>query len=226
MPKLLQRNLWKWMINMIVIAVAFEVILAMFYLVIGQEQENNIFFGYPGVMLIPYIYFLYGQNIPFMNENFYIAPYCYEERKAILKKYFRLHLLSIYTLTLIWYLLACCFTAAMGFSFHPLKIVYALIVQLCLIYDIHFINYYRPRLRFAILTVCSLFLGGGIMTGMLKDWSPSLGDYIIMAVIGTICVIPAIVLRVKYFEKMIDCHSSYEKSRQIAHGLIAARKTN
>ena len=38
MPKLLQRNLWKWMINMIVIAVAFEIILAMLYLVICHEQ--------------------------------------------------------------------------------------------------------------------------------------------------------------------------------------------
>ena len=98
------------------------------------------------------------------------------------------------------------------------KVVFAMIVEGYVYYQILFLGYYRPRLLLMIVALTTSLIGGGILTGIMEDPTMPLADYIIITVLGVICAVEVLVLRLKYYEQMIDCNSCYETSRKASRG--------
>lgn len=188
--------------------------------IIGGD-DINIFLHAPlGLMCVPFAQFIYSSsgNLLVMNDYFYIAPYSCDQRKALIGKYFRRQFLSGCALVIAWYIIAYFYTVATGEAIHPAKIVFAMIVQCCVYYQMLFLGYYRPRLLLMIVAFTTFLIGGGILTGIMEDPTMSLADYILMAVLGVICAAELLVLRLKYYEQMINCNSCYEASRKAGRG--------
>lgn len=217
MPKLLRKNLWKRMIEMMVLAV----VMALVWVAAGQilgSGKNGLYYN-TAVMCNPFVHFVYSNHPLVMNDYFYIAPYSCEQRKNIFKKYFCRQFLWGCIFTAAWNILFYSIIVETGGEIHPVKAVYVLIIQFCLLYEMIFVEYYRPRLVFVAVVFVSLIIGVGIMTAVLKNPTMSLADCIGMAVLGVICASSVIALRFKYFERMIDYHSKYETSRNAIRGL-------
>ena len=220
MPKLLQKSLWKYLTNMTIGIVGMILVWFLLDRIIGGD-DMNVFLHVPlGLMCVPFMQFIYSSsgNLLVMNDYFYIAPYSCEQRKTLFKKYFGRQFLSGCALAVAWYIFAYLYTVAAGESIHPAKIVFAVIVQSCVYYQILFLGYYRPRLLLMIVALTTFLIGGGILMGIMEDPTMSLADYIMMAVLGVICAAAVLVLRLKYYEQMIDCNSCYEASRKAGRG--------
>ena len=190
--------------------------------IIGRD-DINIFLHVPlGLMCVPFalVQFIYGSsgNLLVMNDYFYIAPYSCEQRKDLIKKYFVRQFLSGCALAVAWYVFTYLYTVAAGESIHPAKIVFAVIMQCCVYYQMLFLGYYRPRVLFLIVALTTFLIGGCVLTGIMEDPTMSLVDYILMAILGVICVAEVLVLRLKYYEQMIECNSCYEASRKAGRG--------
>ena len=216
MPKLLRKSLWKYLINMTIGTVGMILVCILLDWIIGRDGIN-IFLN--TLMCVPFIQFIYSSsgNLMVMDDHFYIAPYSCEQRKALFKKYFERQFLSGCALAASWYIFAYLYTVAAGESVHPAKIVFAVTVQGCVYYQILFLGYYRPHLLL-IVALAPLLIGDGILTGIMGDPTMSLADYIMMAVLGVIYAAAVLVLRLKYYEQMIDGNSCYEASRKADHG--------
>ncbi|MCM1037930.1 MAG: hypothetical protein NC434_01300 [Ruminococcus sp.] len=184
-----------------------------------SRDDSTIYVPF-GFMCVPFMQFIYSSsgNLLVMDDYFYIAPYSRKQRKALFEKYFRRQFLSGCALATAWYFCTYLYTAAAGASIHPAKIIFAMTVQCCVYYQMLFLGYYRPRLLTTIVALTTFLIGGGILTGMMEDPAMTLADYIMMAVLGVICAAAALVLRLKYYEQMIDCHSCYESSRKADRG--------
>lgn len=215
MPKLLQKSLWKYLINMTIGIVGMILVWILLDWIIGRD-DINIFLHVPlGLMCVPFMQFIYSSgNLPVMNDYFYIAPYSCEQRKALVEKYFGRQFLLGCALAIAWYIFTYLYTVAAGESIHPAKVVFAMIVQCCVYYQMLFLGYYRPRLLLMIAALITFLIGGGILTGIMEDPTMSLADYIMMAILGVICAAEVLVLRLKYYEQMIDSNSCYEASRK------------
>ena len=220
MPKLLQKSLWKYTISMTIGIVGMILVWILLDWIIGRD-DINIFLHVPlGLMCVSFVQFIYSSsgNLLVMNDYFYIAPYSCEQRKALIEKYFGRQFLSGCVLVIAWYIFTYLYTVAVGESIHPAKVVFAMIVEGCVYYQILFLGYYRPRLLFLIVALTTFLIGDGILTGIMEDPTMPLADYIIMTVLGVICAVEVLVLRLKYYEQMIDCNSCYEASRKASRG--------
>ena len=222
MPKLLQKNLWKYSINMAVGVMTAMLILFLLEWLIDRDSNEitNLFWVPLGFMYVPFVQFIIyssSGNLLVIDDYFYIAPYSNGQRKALLKKYFRRQFLSGCVFGAAWYIFVYCFTAV-GAYMHPAKVMFGMIVQGCVYYQILFLGYYRPRLLLMLVALTTFLMGGGILTGIMKDPTMSLADYILMTVLGVICAAAVLVLRLKYYEQMIDCNSCYEASRKSGRG--------
>lgn len=222
MPKLLQRNLWKYLINMAAAIAALT--LVSFLLAWFTDRDSNEvtdLLSFPlGFMCVPFVQSIIyngSGNLFVLDDYFYVAPYSDRLRKALLKKYFRRQFLSGCALGAVWYIFMYCFTAA-GACMHPAKVMFGMIVQGCVYYQILFAGYYRPHLLLMVVALVTFLLGGGILTGIMIDPILSLADYIVMAVLGVICAAAVLVLRFKYYEQMIDLNSRYEAGRSAGRG--------
>ena len=217
MPKLLRKKLWKRMTEMVVLAV----VMALAWVVADQifgSGKNGLYYT-TAVMCNPFVHFVYSNHPLVMNDYVYIAPYSYEQRKNIFKKYFYWQFLWGCVFTTAWNILFFSIIMETGGAIHPVKAIFVLIIQFCLLYEMIYVEYYRSRLLFVVVVFVSLIIGVGIMTAVLKNPKMSLADYIGMTVLGVICAGSVIALRLKYFERMIDCHSKYETSRNAIRGL-------
>ena len=214
MPKLLQKNLWRYLINMAV-AIAALTFVSFLLAWFTDRDSNEVvnFLSFPlGPMCVPFVQSIIcsgNGSLLAMEDYIYVAPYSNEQRKTLLKKYFRLQFLSGCVLGAVWYIFMYCFTSA-GACMHPAKVVFGMIVQGCVYYQILFAGYYRPHLLLMVVALAAFLLDGGILTGIMIDPELSLADCIIMAVLGVISMAAVLVLRFKYYEQMIDFNSRYE----------------
>lgn len=221
MPKLLQKSLWKYLISMT--AGIVTMMLAWLLLEWLIDKDSNVFASVLrspfGLMGVPFAQFIYSSsgNLPVMDDYFYVAPYSNGQRKVLLKKYFRCQFLSGCAFGAAWHIFMYCFTAS-GAYMHPAKVMFGMIVQGCVYYQILFLGYYRPRLMPVLAAITTFLMSGGILAGIMKDPTMSPADCIVMAVLGVICAAAVLVLRFKYYEQMIDCNSRYEASRNAGRG--------
>lgn len=222
MPKLLRKSLLKYLVSMTAgIAIMMLTWFLLEWLIDKDANAVTSVLSFPlGLMCVPFaqsIIYNSSGNLFVMDDYFYVAPYSNEQRKNLLKKYFRHQFLSGCVLGAAWYICMFCFTAS-GAYMHPAKVMFGMVVQGCVYYQILFAGYYRPHLMLMIMALTTFLLGGCILAGIIKDPTLSLTDCIVMAVLGVICVAAVLVIRFKYYEQMIDCYSRYEASRKAGRG--------
>lgn len=223
MPKLLRKNLWNWVFKMTITSAVcgISVVLVIWFMhwLLEVERDTQPHFNYIGVMCIPYVNFIFANNsLPIMDEHFYLAPHSSVQRKNLFKKFFRMQYFASCLVAVVWSVFVLCYAAVAGMSFHPVKAAFWLAVQLCILYEVLFLGYYLPHFMYAVMAVTSLIVGGAIVCAILDDPALSFVDSILMAVIGASCIVSVLVLCIKHFDKLLDCHSEYETSRKVQRG--------
>lgn len=222
MPKLLQISIWKKTLEIVRLFVIMMITMAVVSLLLTLFSDGELstpYHSFLGVASIPFLYYANSSRLPAISEYFYIAPYSRGQRKALIKKYFKQQYLVGCAFAVVWSVFVYCFAMVQGISLHPVKAAFGLAVQFCILYEILFLSYYRPRILFLVIEVVSLFIGGGL-TAMISftDQALSLADGIIMTALGILYAVPVIVLKCKHFEQLIDCYSRYEASRKVPRG--------
>ena len=218
MPKLLQKSLWEWTFKVAM----FAIIMASVWFVISQFIASftyELYFSLAGAICIPYALFIFSNSsFPVVNEYIYIVPFSCRQRKNLLRIYFWRQCLLGCILSLSWNIFIGYLVPNSELYPHPAKAVIVIMTQFCLIFELLFISYYRPRLRLSVVVMVLLTIGSALQSTSLKEPAMSVSDYIVMIILGSIHAVTFLVIRIKYFDKMLDCHSRYETSRNIPRG--------
>ena len=219
MPKLLQKSLWEWTFKVTM----FAIIMASVWFVISQfivtSFTNELYFSLAGSICIPYALFIFSNSsLPVVNEYIYIAPFSCRQRKNLLRTYFWRQCLLGCILSLSWSIFIGYIVPGSELFPHPAKAAFVAMTQFCLIFELLFISYYRPRLRLSVVVLILLTLGSALQSTSLKEPAMSVSDYIVMIILGSVHAATVLVIRIKYFDKMLTSHSRYETSRNLPRG--------
>ena len=220
MPKLLQKNLWEWTFKVAM----FAIIMASVWFVISQfivtSFTYELYFSLAGAICIPYALFIFSNtSFPVVNEYIYIAPFSCKQRKNLLRTYFWRQCLHGCILSLLWSIfVGYIISGRPEIILHPAKAAFVIMTQFCLIFELLFINYYRPRLWLSVVVMIVLTLGSALPSTSLKEPAMSGSDYVVMMILGVVHTVMVLVIRIKYFDKMLICHSRYETSRNLPRG--------
>lgn len=218
MPKLLQKSLWEWTFKVAM----FAIIMASVWFVISQFIESftyELYFSLAGAICIPYALFIFSNSsLPVVNEYIYIAPFSCRQRKNLLRTYFWRQCLLGCILSLSWSIFIGYIVPGSELFPHPAKAAFVAMTQFCLIFELLFISYYRPRLRLSVMVLILLTMGSPLQSTSLKEPAMSVSDYIVMIILGSVHAATVLVIRIKYFDKMLTSHSRYETSRNIPRG--------
>ena len=220
MPKLLQKSLWKWTLDV----AAFAIFMAITWFSVDwfaeKSDAHELFFSLSGAMCIPYALFITNNvSFPAANKYIYIAPFSCGQRKNLLRTYFWRQCLHGCILSLLWSIFVGYIVSEPELTLHPGKMVFMVMTQFCTIFELLFNHYYRPRMLLLVVVLVLLLIGDAIPLALLESPTMSWADYAAMIILGSFHAATVLVIRIKYFDKMLDCHSRYETSRNIPRGL-------
>lgn len=220
MPKLLQKSLWEWTFKVAMFAIIMASVWFVIDWLIGISAVNELFFSLAGAICIPYALFIFSNtSIPVVNEYIYIAPFSCGQRKNLLRTYFWRQFLHGCILSLLWNIFIRYIASGRPeLTLHPGKATFMVMTQFCMIFELLFINYYRPSMLFPVVVLILLLISDAIPLALLEEPVMSGTDYAVMMILGVIHTVMVLVIRMKYFDRMLTCHSRYETSRNIPHG--------
>lgn len=201
----------------------FAIIMASTYFVIdwfiGISAAHELYFSLAGAICIPYALFIFSNSsFSVVNEYIYIAPFSCGQRKNLLRTYFWRQYLLGCVLALLWNIFIGYIVPGQELTLHPAKVTFMAMTQFCMIFELLFNNYYRPRLLLLVVVLILLLIGDAISLALLESPTMSGSDYIVMIILGLVHAVTVLVIRIKYFDRMLDCHSRYETSRNIPRG--------
>lgn len=220
MPKLLQKSLWKWTLDVATFAIFMAITWFSVDWFVGISAAHELFSSLAGAMCIPYALLIANSvSFPAANEYIYIAPFSCGQRKNLLRTYFWHQCLHGCILSLLWSIfVGYIISGRPEITLHPGKLAFMVMMQFCMIFELLFINYYRPHMLLLVVVLILLLIGDAIPLALLNSPAMSVSDYIVMIILGSFHAATVLVIRMKYFDKMLDCHSRYETSRNIPRG--------
>ena len=220
MPKLLQKSLWEWTFKVAMFAIIMASVWFVIDWFIGISAVNELFFSLAGAICIPYALFIFSNtSIPVVNEYIYIAPFSCGQRKNLLRTYFWRQFLHGCILSLLWNIFIRYIASGRPeLTLHPGKAAFMVMTQFCMIFELLFIHYYRPSMLLPVVVLILLLISDAIPLALLEEPVMSGTDYAVMIILGVIHTVMVLVIRIKYFDRMLDCHSLYESSRNIPRG--------
>lgn len=225
MPKLLRKNIWKSVVNIILLWLLVYIIMAAIKIFMGeydnQYTQEDFFLRVQDGTGLAMIIALYGCSAlvgPALPDYIFIAPFSLNDRKDLIKRFFTINMLMDFLC------LSILFAASDLIKFiryHNSQILVACLVQeivlFGIIYILSYLKYFREcnvASEIGVIVVSTLW--EGMLAGILDEKSEFVLQEKLLFLFMVISVILTVVLvvyyYVKHFKAMIDYYSDYEVS--------------
>ena len=221
MPKLLRKNIWKSMVNIILLWLLVYIVMAAIKISMGeyanQYTQEDFFLRVQdgtGLAMIIALYGCYALVGPALPDYIFIAPFSLNDRKYLIKRFFTINMLMDFLC------LSILFAASDLIKFihyHNSQILLACLIQeivlFGIVYILSYLKYFREcnvASEIGVIVVSTLW--EGMLAGILDEKSEFvLQEGILFMVISVILTVVLVVYYyVKHFKAMIDYYSDYE----------------
>lgn len=219
MPKLLRKNIWKSIIELILLCLLAYIITGFAKIFIGEYNQKDFFLivqeGYVFLMvIIMYSYSAFvGQTLP---DYIFIAPFSLEDRKYLIKKLFTVNILTNFLCPSIFFIVPVFINF---FRYRNSQILagclFQEIILFGIVYAFSYLKYFRERNvagELGIIAVSTIW--ESILAGIIEEMGEfvlqenMLLKFIIIAVILNIFLI--VYYHIKHFKAMVDYYAEYE----------------
>lgn len=225
MPKLLRKNIWKSMVNIILLWLLIYIVMAAVKILMGeynnQYTQEDFFLRVQdgtGFFMIMVLYGCFALIGPALPDYIFIAPFSLKDRKDLIKRFFTLNMLIDFLC------LSILFAASDLVKFircHNSQILVACLVQEIVLFGILYILSYLKYFRecnvaseIGVILVSTLW--EGMLAGILDENSEFVLQEELLFLFMVISVILTVILvayyYVRHFKAMIDYYSDYEVS--------------
>ena len=223
MPKLLRKNIWKSMVNIILLWLLVYIVMAAVKVFMGeysdQYMQEDFFLSVQDNIGFLVIIVLYSSSAlvgPALPDYIFIAPFSLEDRKDMIKKFFITNMLVEFLCLSILFSVS---DLIRFIRYHNPQILVACLIQVIvlfgIIYILSYLKYFREcNVASEIWVIIVSTLWEGILTGVLEEKSKFVLQEKMLLLLMVISVILTVILVVYYyvrhFKAMVDYYSDYE----------------
>ena len=225
MPKLLRKNIWKSMVNIILLWLLVYIVMTAVKILMGEYNNQYTWADFllrvqdgTGFAMIIALYGCSALIGPALPDYIFIAPFSLKDRKDLIKRFFTLNMLMEFLC------LSILFSVSDLIKFircHNPQILVACLIQgivlFGIMYILSYLKYFREcNVASELWVIIISTLWEGMLAGNLDENSEFVLQEKMLFLFMVISVILTVVLvayyYVRHFRAMIDYYSDYEVS--------------
>lgn len=227
MPKLLRRNIWKSIVNIIFVWLIIYIVMAIIKIFMGELDNQYTWVDFfirvqdgTGFALVIVLYCSSALVGPVLPDYIFIAPFSLKDRRDLIKKFFMINMLMGF---LCLGILFSVFDLIKFFCCHNYQILVACLVQEVILFGILYIFSYLKYFRecnvaseIGVIVISTLW--ESMLAGILDKNSEFVLQEKLLFLFMVISVILTVILvayyYVRHFKAMVDYFSDYEVSHR------------